>query len=148
MNRGNLAGRQTIWVRATMRKAPELFLLEVENIQPTVLSAHPKQAGPITVDRHNAVVAKAMRVGSIVLKKACESFGAPVKVRQAQARCHPEPILSIIKKSVALQSRSAPAEWVFGEPPCPALILHQADNRGIRQHPDIAGLVFVQIVRG
>ena len=50
VNRGNLAGRKTIWVRATMRKAPELFLLEVENIQPTILSAHPKQAGPITID--------------------------------------------------------------------------------------------------
>ena len=98
VNRGNLAGRKTIWVRATMRKAPELFLLEVENIQPTILSAHPKQAGPITIDCHNAVVAKAMRVGFIVLKEACKSFCAPVKVRQAQARCHPESILSIIEE--------------------------------------------------
>ena len=113
MNRGNFAGRQTIWVRATMREAPELFLLEVENIQPTILSAHPKQAGPITIDSHNAVVVKAMRVGFIVLKKVCKSFGAPVKVRQAQARCHPETTLSIMKKSVALQPASAPAERVL-----------------------------------
>ena len=103
VNRGNLAGRETIWVPATMRKAPELFLLEVENIQPAILSAHPKQAGPITIDWHNAVVAKAMRVGVIVLKKACKSFCAPVKVRQAQARWNPESILSIIEKSVAVQ---------------------------------------------
>ena len=50
VNRGDLAGRKTIWVPGAMRIVAELFLLEVENIQPTILSAHPKQAGPITID--------------------------------------------------------------------------------------------------
>ena len=55
-----------------MRIVTELFLLEVEDIQPTILGAHPKQAGPITVDWHDAVIAKAIRVGVIVSKKPCK----------------------------------------------------------------------------
>ena len=53
-----------------------------------------------------------------------------------------------LEKSAAVQSGSACAERVFGEPPCLPLILDQPDDRGIDQHPDIAGLVLVQIVCG
>ena len=85
MNCGDLARRKTIAFRGAMRIVAELFLLEVEDIQPTVLSAHPKQAGPVTIDPHNAVIAKAIRVGFMVLKEASELSCAPVKVRETQA---------------------------------------------------------------
>ena len=82
---------------------PEPFLPEVENIQPPVRRAHPKQAGPIAIDRHDAVVAEAARVGLIVLKEARKTFRAPVEVRQPQARRHPESILSVVEELAAVQ---------------------------------------------
>ena len=51
VNRGDLAGGETIAIGRAMRIVAELFLLEIENIKPTIFSAHPKQAGPIPVYR-------------------------------------------------------------------------------------------------
>lgn len=85
MNRGDLAGRETIRFSGAMRIAAELLLLEVENVQPTGFCAHPKQAGPITIDWHNVVITKAIRVGFIVSEQVGESVGVPVEIRQAQA---------------------------------------------------------------
>jgi hypothetical protein len=80
VNRGGLAGREGIGVGRAMRIMAELFLLEIENIEATVLGAQPKQAGSITVYWDNAIIAEAIRVGVVVLKEAREMPRAPVEV--------------------------------------------------------------------
>ena len=45
-------------------------------------------------------------------------------------------------------SGSTGAKRVFSEPLCLPIIFDQPDDRGIGQHPQIAGVVFVQIVCG
>ena len=110
VNRGGLAGGESLRVCGAMRIMAELFLLEIENIKSTILSAHPKQAGPITVYWNNAIIAEAIRVRVIVLEESREMLRAPVKVIQAQVRWHPESILPIIEKCAAFQSGSTRAQ--------------------------------------
>ena len=38
------------------------------------------------------------------------------------------------------------AKWVFREALCLAIIFDEPDDRGIGQHPQIAGFVFIQII--
>ena len=68
MNRGDLAGRETIGAARTIRIVPEPLLPKVEDVH-TVRRAHPQQAGPVAVYRHDAVVAEAVRVASIMLEQ-------------------------------------------------------------------------------
>ena len=67
----------------------ELFLAEIENIEPGILSSHPQHTTPILIDRHNGVTVEAIRVAFIVLKPVRETFCSPVKVIETLARWHP-----------------------------------------------------------
>ena len=89
MNRGDLAGRETIGVGRTIRIMPELLLAKIEDIDPTISGAHPQQTGPIAVNRNNAVIAETVWIGGIVLKDARHTFRAPVKVMRARGSTAP-----------------------------------------------------------
>ena len=55
-----------------MRITDELFLPEIENVKPGILSSHPQHAPPILIDRENGVTIEAIRVAFIVLKPVRE----------------------------------------------------------------------------
>ena len=76
-------------IPGAMAITAELFLPEIENIDPPVSVAQPQHAIPILVDRKNRVVVEAQRVGLIVLKQVRQAFCSPIEVMQAQARRYP-----------------------------------------------------------
>src|SRR5215469_531195 len=80
IDRLNPAGQETIVVAGAMPMIPKLFLPEIENIQPCVLSSHPEQAASILIDRHDRVTVEAIRIAFIVLKAESETLCATVKV--------------------------------------------------------------------
>ena len=63
-----------------MHVMDELFLPEIENVEPRILSSHPQHATAILIDRENGVTVEAVRVGLVVLKPVRETFCSPVKV--------------------------------------------------------------------
>ena len=75
-----LARRKSIGIGRTLRVMTETFLPEIENVQPAIRGAHPKQAGPIAVERNHAVVAEAVRIGVVVLEVTHHAFCAPIEV--------------------------------------------------------------------
>ena len=109
------ARRETIRIAGAMHITAELFLLEIENIKPSLLSSHPQHAAPVLIHRDHAVIVEAIRVALIVLKKAREMFCAPVKVIEAQTRWHPKSVSSIIEKLATHQADSTGANRVFRE---------------------------------
>ncbi len=72
-----------------MNVTAELFLPEIENIEPGILSSHPQHAAPVPVDGENGVTVEAMRVAFVVLKPVRETFCSPIKVIETLARWHP-----------------------------------------------------------
>ena len=46
----------------------KLFLAEIENVKPRILSSHPQHTTPILIDRENGVTVEAVRIGFVVLK--------------------------------------------------------------------------------
>src|SRR5271165_6541811 len=130
----------------------ELFLPEIENIEPRILSSHPQHAAPILIDRENGVAIEAIRVGLIVLKLVRVTFCAPVKVREALARRHPQSILPVSRKAAIRRppvrgrcqdADTMGAKWVSREALSLSIIFHEPDDRGIGQHPQIADFVFI-----
>ena len=80
MNRADPAGGETIGLGGIVTVGTELFLLEIEDVEPLVQSAHPQQAGPVPMNGKNLIVVEASRVGCIVLKAARETSGLPIEV--------------------------------------------------------------------
>jgi len=99
VNRGGFAGGETIGAARTICVVPEPLLPKVEDIH-TVRRAHPQQAGPVAVYRHDAVIAEAVRVASIVLKER-EALAPAVEVGEAQAGRDPESVASFREHCVA-----------------------------------------------
>ena len=55
INRLDPAGREAIGVGRAMPVMDELFLPEIENVEPRILSSHPQHATPIPIDGHDGV---------------------------------------------------------------------------------------------
>ena len=70
VNCGDPARGEAIRVTGAMHISAELLLLEIENINSSLLSSHPQNAAPVLIDRYNSVIAEAIRVALIVLEEA------------------------------------------------------------------------------
>ena len=51
-----------------MRVTAKLFLLEIDDVDSTILSSDPKQAGTVTVDLNHGVITQARGIRFIVSK--------------------------------------------------------------------------------
>src|ERR1700756_1841598 len=112
-----------------MRVAGELLLLEINNIETTILSSDPKHAAAIAVDRNHIIITEATGIAFIVLKMACEGSRAPIEVIEAQVRRNPESIFRIVEKSGAFQSGSSGTKWICIDPLRLSIVLDEPDRR-------------------
>jgi hypothetical protein len=114
-----------------MRITDELFLPEIENIKPGILSSHPQYAPPILIDRENGVAVEAIRLAFIVLKPVGETLCSTVKVTETLAGRYPQSILPVSQKVTISHAYGTGAKWVFREALCPAIIFDKPDDGGI-----------------
>ena len=83
-----------------------------------------------------------------MLKAIGELFGLQIEVTKPLARCHPQSILPVLANVAEGYADSAFPKWICGESLCSTIVFDQERDRRIGQHPEIAGLVFMQIIRG
>src|SRR5215469_2550761 len=146
--RGDLARREAVGIAGAIAVKTELFLPQIKQIKTPSLSPHPKHAAPILIDRDNDVIVEAIWVAFIVLESVRKMLCSQVKISKTLARWHPESILPVGHKFTVCDTNGAGSQRVVRQSLGVAIVFYEPDDRGIGKHPQIPGIVFIDIICG